>query len=143
MARRLFAFAIWFVILWCAWAYPSFASAATVEAGDIVWTVIIPDAFPRDVYTWHVRSDGTYREDGPYHPVQVSGSAAAERRMGSQHAPSLAVVHPVDRRLTLRFFDIGSPEKFSVRLLKVAGVFPNRPLPFQRCRTPDRVRPIP
>jgi hypothetical protein len=33
------------------------------EAGA-VWTAIIPDAFPNYVYTWHMRGDGSYREDG-------------------------------------------------------------------------------
>jgi hypothetical protein len=29
-----------------------------------VWTAIIPDGFPGFVYTWHMKDDGTYREDG-------------------------------------------------------------------------------
>ena len=29
-----------------------------------MWTAIIPDAFPSYVYTWRMKSDGTYREDG-------------------------------------------------------------------------------
>jgi hypothetical protein len=33
------------------------------EAGA-VWTAIIPDAFPNYIYTWHMRGDGSYREDG-------------------------------------------------------------------------------
>jgi hypothetical protein len=33
------------------------------EAGA-VWTAIIPDAFPNYIYTWHMKGDGTYREDG-------------------------------------------------------------------------------
>jgi hypothetical protein len=33
------------------------------EAGSI-WTAIIPDAFPNYVYTWRMKDDGTYREDG-------------------------------------------------------------------------------
>jgi hypothetical protein len=33
------------------------------EAGA-VWTAIIPDAFPDYVYTWHMKGDGSYREDG-------------------------------------------------------------------------------
>jgi len=33
------------------------------EAGA-VWTAIIPDAFPNNVYVWHMKGDGSYREDG-------------------------------------------------------------------------------
>lgn len=33
------------------------------EAGAI-WTAIIPDAFPNYIYTWHMKGDGSYREDG-------------------------------------------------------------------------------
>jgi hypothetical protein len=33
------------------------------EAGA-VWTAIIPDAFPNYIYTWHIKGDGSYREDG-------------------------------------------------------------------------------
>ena len=29
-----------------------------------VWTGIIPDAFPVNVYTWRLKTDGTYAEDG-------------------------------------------------------------------------------
>jgi hypothetical protein len=29
-----------------------------------VWTAIIPDTFPNYIYTWHIKDDGTYREDG-------------------------------------------------------------------------------
>jgi hypothetical protein len=44
------------------------ADAFAREAGDTpagaVWTVLIPDAFPRSVYTWHLNADGSYAEDG-------------------------------------------------------------------------------
>jgi hypothetical protein len=30
----------------------------------VIWTATIPDAFPRNVYTWRLRPDGTYGEDG-------------------------------------------------------------------------------
>jgi hypothetical protein len=33
------------------------------EAGA-VWTAIIPEAFPNDIYTWHMKDDRSYREDG-------------------------------------------------------------------------------
>jgi hypothetical protein len=62
MKRRLFAFALLSALL-C----PSQDGRATPaddgEAGA-VWTAIIPDAFPNFVYTWHMKSDGSYREDG-------------------------------------------------------------------------------
>ena len=31
-----------------------------------VWTGIIPDAFPVNVYTWRLKTDGTYAEDGEH-----------------------------------------------------------------------------
>jgi len=30
----------------------------------VVWTAIIPDGFPRSVFTWRLRPDGAYEEDG-------------------------------------------------------------------------------
>jgi hypothetical protein len=30
----------------------------------VVWTATIPDGFPQNVYTWRLRPDGTYEEDG-------------------------------------------------------------------------------
>ena len=33
------------------------------EAGA-VWTAIIPDAFSNYIYTWRMKGDGSYREDG-------------------------------------------------------------------------------
>jgi hypothetical protein len=33
------------------------------ETGAI-WTAIIPDAFPNYIFTWHIKGDGSYREDG-------------------------------------------------------------------------------
>jgi hypothetical protein len=64
MVRRLPLFAVWLAFLYCFHANPSF-SLETAEGPDgVVWTAIIPDAFPRYVYTWRMRSDGTYREDG-------------------------------------------------------------------------------
>jgi hypothetical protein len=61
MARRLSTLAIWYAILWGVCANASFSLGATEGTADVVWTVLIPDAFPRHIYTWHVRS---YREDG-------------------------------------------------------------------------------
>jgi hypothetical protein len=40
-----------------AWAQP-------VSAQDAVWTAVIPKGFPGNVYTWHLRPDGSYSEDG-------------------------------------------------------------------------------
>jgi hypothetical protein len=62
--HRFFLFAVWLALLWCFHANPSF-SLETAQAPDgVVWTAIIPDAYPRYVYTWRIRPDGTYREDG-------------------------------------------------------------------------------
>jgi hypothetical protein len=30
----------------------------------VVWTAIIPDGFPRNVFTWRLSPDGAYEEDG-------------------------------------------------------------------------------
>jgi hypothetical protein len=79
MARQLPLFAVWLALLWCFPADPSF-SVETVEGPDgVVWTAIIPDAFPRFIYTWHMRSDGTYREDGQ---DAVRGTAIQETLSG-------------------------------------------------------------
>ena len=43
---------------------PSSAREADPNAADTVWTAIIPDGFPGFVYTWRMKDDGTYREDG-------------------------------------------------------------------------------
>ena len=45
-------------------APPSFARETDAGAADTVWTAIIPDGFPGFIYTWHMKRDGTYREDG-------------------------------------------------------------------------------
>jgi hypothetical protein len=38
--------------------------AAESDQAGAIWTAIIPDAYPRHVYTWHLSADGSYREDG-------------------------------------------------------------------------------
>ena len=43
---------------------PSSAREADPSAADTIWTAIIPDGFPGFIYTWHMKLDGTYREDG-------------------------------------------------------------------------------
>ena len=40
------------------------ARETDATASDAVWTAIIPDGFPGFVYTWRMKLDGTYREDG-------------------------------------------------------------------------------
>lgn len=45
-----------------AWAGEQRSSGAEGVSG--VWTARIPDAFPRDVFTWRLHEDGTYEEDG-------------------------------------------------------------------------------
>ena len=35
-----------------------------LEKAGAIWTAIIPDAFPNYIYTWHMKGDGSYREDG-------------------------------------------------------------------------------
>jgi hypothetical protein len=56
------------VLIWCAlFAAVGARSSLALEGGTsaaAVWTAIIPDAFPRFVYTWRMKDDGTYREDG-------------------------------------------------------------------------------
>lgn len=39
-------------------------SAHAQEPVAGVWTVVIPRAFPRYIYTWQLKPDGTYAEDG-------------------------------------------------------------------------------
>jgi hypothetical protein len=53
--RRLCALALLGVMLW---------NPSPGHAAEAVWTAIIPDAFPNDIFTWHMRDDGLYREDG-------------------------------------------------------------------------------
>ena len=40
------------------------ASSSDAHPGFELWTVIIPEGFPRFIYTWRVKPDGTYGEDG-------------------------------------------------------------------------------
>jgi hypothetical protein len=71
--RRFFLIAVWCALLSLG-ANPS-SSREAAEGLDGVWTAIIPDAFPRYVYTWHLLADGTYREDG-----RDAATRAAARR---------------------------------------------------------------
>ena len=63
MRRRFFLIAVWCALL-CLGANPSSSREAAEGLDGVVWPAIIPDAFPRYVYTWHLLADGTYREDG-------------------------------------------------------------------------------
>jgi hypothetical protein len=38
--------------------------AASAPTAGEVWTVVIPEGFPQDIFTWRLKSDGTYEEDG-------------------------------------------------------------------------------
>jgi len=44
------------------------AREATAQTGQgepsVTWTATIPEGFPRNVYTWRLKPDGTYEEDG-------------------------------------------------------------------------------
>jgi hypothetical protein len=64
MAGRFFPLAACCALLWCLQVDPVLSRDAAAEADGAVWTAIIPDAFPRYVYTWRMSPDGSYREDG-------------------------------------------------------------------------------
>ncbi|WP_027581459.1 hypothetical protein [Bradyrhizobium sp. Ai1a-2] len=64
MAGGFFPLAAWCALLWCLQANPILARDAAADADGIVWTAIIPDGFPRYIYTWRMSPDGSYREDG-------------------------------------------------------------------------------
>src|SRR5215472_8263877 len=43
------------------------ASAQRLSGQDqaaVVWTIIIPEGFPKDVFIWRLKPDGTYDEEG-------------------------------------------------------------------------------
>jgi hypothetical protein len=64
MTRRFSLLIICCMLLGCAWISPSTSREAVDAPDGVIWTAIIPDAFPRYIYTWRVNADGTYREDG-------------------------------------------------------------------------------
>ena len=39
-------------------------SALPAWSADAIWTAVITRGFPDDVFTWHLKADGSYREDG-------------------------------------------------------------------------------
>jgi len=60
MMLRLFLF-----VMFCALLCSPAQGGRALEADDgEVWTAIIPDAFPNYIYTWRMKGDGSYREDG-------------------------------------------------------------------------------
>jgi hypothetical protein len=38
--------------------------AGPAGAQGTVWTAIIPQGFPHNIYVWHLKPDGSYKEDG-------------------------------------------------------------------------------
>lgn len=38
--------------------------ASPAVAQGTVWTAVIPQGFPHNIYTWHLKPDGSYKEDG-------------------------------------------------------------------------------
>lgn len=63
MMRRPLAFVMLGALLYSPAQGGRAQQADDGEAGA-VWTAIIPDAFPNYIYTWHMKGDGSYREDG-------------------------------------------------------------------------------
>src|SRR6201994_4610066 len=62
--RRLFLFAGFSALLCNLPAERGLALEADEGEAGAIWTAIIPDAFPNYIYTWHMKGDGSYREDG-------------------------------------------------------------------------------
>ena len=63
MMRRPFAFLMLCALL-CSPAQGGRAEQADDSEAGAIWTATIPDAFPNYIYTWRMRGDGSYREDG-------------------------------------------------------------------------------
>jgi hypothetical protein len=63
------------------------AGALPVSAQDAVWTAVIPKGLPGNVYTWHLRPDGSYSEDG--HDMHTSKAVqptlSGHWRMAGKH----------------------------------------------------------
>ena len=64
MIGRFSALAILCAVLWCLDPQRGLALQGGEGEAGALWSAIIPDAFPNYVYTWHMRDDATYREDG-------------------------------------------------------------------------------
>jgi hypothetical protein len=94
LAGRIVCLTISFVLLSNIFCGPARAQEKTEPFGTGIWTAIIPDAFPRYIYTWRFKSDGTYQEDGrdalkgtPIQPTlsgswTIDGSRASLRQNG-------------------------------------------------------------
>jgi hypothetical protein len=63
MMQRLLPF-VMFCALLCSPAQGGRAPETDDGEAGAVWTAIIPDAFPNYIYTWRMKGDGSYREDG-------------------------------------------------------------------------------
>jgi hypothetical protein len=63
MMRKLVSILIWCALLAAMGAQRSLALEDGGSA-TTTWTAIIPDGFPGFIYTWHMKDDGSYREDG-------------------------------------------------------------------------------
>jgi hypothetical protein len=64
MKRSLSAFALMCVLLSGLAAQRGRAAQGGDGETGAMWTAIIPDAFPNYVYTWRMKDNGSYREDG-------------------------------------------------------------------------------
>ncbi|WP_407178213.1 hypothetical protein [Bradyrhizobium sp. STM 3562] len=64
MIRPLFNRLVLCVGLLSLAATATFSREAIQDQPGTVWTAIIPDAFPDNVFTWHMGPGGSYREDG-------------------------------------------------------------------------------
>ena len=58
---------------WLALAIAMVPAAADNLGVAGIWTVLIPDAFPKFIFTWRIAADGSYDEDGR--------NSATERRI--------------------------------------------------------------
>ena len=64
MSSRLARYVVLFLTFAIA-AVP--ASAQRLSGQDqaaVVWTILIPEGFPKDVFVWRLKPDGTYAEEG-------------------------------------------------------------------------------
>jgi hypothetical protein len=80
MMRRLVISILLCATLWPMSASPVQSRETNDAQPDTIWTAIIPEAFPRYIYTWRFRADGTYREDGR---DAMTGTAIQQTLSGS------------------------------------------------------------
>jgi hypothetical protein len=71
---------LWFRTLLAAALIAALAGALALPAcaQETVWTAVIPQGFPGNVYTWHLKPDGSYAETG------------RDRRTGAAVQPTLS-----------------------------------------------------